>query len=107
MLFKKKKTSAKVVDNKDYLFNNIAKAKVLTSMTEDSVLVERLTKALEALRYSSPSANEEVVKLDDKIEKSLDDLKIMLATSRPVEKTLAEIADLDIVIARRKSLTEL
>lgn len=108
MLFRRKKNKriSEVSENRDSLFNLVAKAKVLTSMAEESDVIELLNKVLDDLRYSSPSAKEEVSKIDNKIDKMLDDIKIMLSNKKSNDKIIGEISDTILIIAKRKSLTE-
>ena len=103
---KKKKDHEEIVkENNVSLKENVVKISVICQSCPFAESKAKLQKLHDKLKYSSPSSQERVAKVDNKIFKKLDDVRIAIAKNSE-ERVSEEVFDLELLVVERQSLFE-
>ena len=99
-----------VLDSRDEVNDNANAVKVLQALAEGKPdMLEKLAALYDSLLYLTPSAEDEVAVIDEKIKNALGDIKIELSKTRGEEgsgKADKYIEDINVLIAERGVHTE-
>lgn len=112
--FKKKgnkKTEKDVLNtSKDLIAANAQTIEVLVVLAEgDASIIKELRTVQDKLQYLSPSTNEKVKAIDEKINDELGDLKIELSKSKAedrADKVQTHLKNINLKIAERSTFTD-
>ena len=98
-----------VLDSRDEVNENANAVKVLQALAEGKPdMLEKLAVLYDSLLYLTPSAEDEVAVIDEKIKNALGDIKIELSKTRGEEgsgKAEKYISDIKVLLAEREIYT--
>ena len=107
---KRRSVDETVLESREDVSENAQKVRVLIALAEGKAdTVARLEELYDTLRYLTPSAEDEVAVIDEKIKRALDDIKIELTKTRGKEgdgKTQSYIDEIKVCVAERAVHTE-
>ena len=107
---RKRSVDETVLESREDVSENAQTVRVLIALAEGKAeTTEKLETLYDTLRYLTPSAEDEVAVIDDKIKRALDDIKIELTKTRGKEgdgKTQQYIDEIKVYVAERAVHTE-
>lgn len=99
-----------VLESREDVNENAQSVRVLIALADGKAeTVEKLEALYDTLRYLTPSAEDEVAVIDEKIKRALDDIKIELTKTRGKEgdgKTQNYLDEIKVYVAERAVHTE-
>ena len=107
---RKRSVDETVLESREDVSENAQTVRVLIALAEGKAeTTEKLETLYDTLRYLTPSAEDEVAVIDDKIKRALGDIKIELTKTRGKEgdgKTQQYIDEIKVYVAERAVHTE-
>ncbi|MEG1509401.1 MAG: hypothetical protein RR454_02980 [Clostridia bacterium] len=100
MCFCKRKNQSTKGNN---LANLSSKIDVLLTINSDEAVKKALIELQEIIKFSNPCQNKVVLDIEKKINNTLDDIKILLASNKSVDKIFNAIKDATVAMAERNN----